>query len=203
MSPCRLKNDLMRSFCIWIAWQRWIQDSLAESEVRLVAGCHATTLSSSSFSRVTGRWGGRSLCVPRCHAATTSCCRFILWAVILIPSLFHPGPLFTRTWWITFLLRGRANKEVDQADDKQRSQNGPNFSYNFVQFKVLPLVKKHGKGSDLGNTGRTKPVSLWHLSDFGPQAVHVAATITAITQQQAIIIVSLPTNLAGLDKKWS
>lgn len=55
--------------------------------------------------------------------------------------------------------------------------------------------------SDLGNAGWTKPVSLWHLGDFRPQAVHVAATITAITQQQAIIIVSLPTNLTSLNKK--
>lgn len=55
--------------------------------------------------------------------------------------------------------------------------------------------------SDLGNTGRTKPVSLWHLSDFGPQAVHVTAPITAVTQQQAVIIVSFPANLASLDRE--
>lgn len=55
-------------------------------------------------------------------------------------------------------------------------------------------------GSDLSNAGRTKPVSLWHLGDFGPQAVHVAATITAVTQQQAVVIVALPADLASLNK---
>ncbi|KAF3860705.1 hypothetical protein F7725_000960 [Dissostichus mawsoni] len=48
---------------------------------------------------------------------------------------------------------------------------------------------------------RTKPVSLGHLGDFGLQAVHVAASITAVTQQQAIIVVSLPADLAILDNK--
>lgn len=56
-------------------------------------------------------------------------------------------------------------------------------------------------GSDLSNAGRTEPVSLWHLGDFGPQAVHVAAAVTAVTKQQAIIVVSLPANLASLCKK--
>jgi len=65
------------------------------------------------------------------------------------------------------------------------------------------FVGNHRTGSDLGNAGRTKPVSLWHLGDFGLQAVHVAATITAVTQQEAIIVVSLPANLAILEEKQS
>lgn len=54
---------------------------------------------------------------------------------------------------------------------------------------------------DLVNTGRTKPVSLWHLGDFGFQTVHVTTAIAAIAQQQAIIIVSLPADLASLKTK--
>lgn len=55
------------------------------------------------------------------------------------------------------------------------------------------------KSSHQGDTGGTKPVSLWHLGDLGPQAVHVAAAITAVTQQKVLVIVSLLANLASLD----
>ena len=64
-------------------------------------------------------------------------------------------------------------------------------------------MKTKKSGPDLFNTGRTKPVSLWHLCDFGFQTVHVTTAITAITQQQAIVIVSLPADLARLKTKDS
>lgn len=59
-------------------------------------------------------------------------------------------------------------------------------------------VKSEKRSSHLSDTSGTKPVSLWNLGDFRPQAVHVAATIAAVTQQQALIIVSLLANLADL-----
>ena len=61
------------------------------------------------------------------------------------------------------------------------------------------LVKHHRTGSYLGYAGRTKPVSVWDLRDFRPQAIHVAATVTAVTKQQALVIVPLPANLASLE----
>lgn len=71
------------------------------------------------------------------------------------------------------------------------------------QVKMLRfrLKKKKKVKSDLVNAGRTKPVSLWHLGDFGFQTVHVTTAIAAITQQQAIVIVSLPAHLASLKAK--
>lgn len=107
---------LIRSFHM-----RWKQDSLAEGEVRLVAGCHATTFSAASFSRVTGRRGGcHGFLETRCHATTTSCSHLIFRAVVFISSLLHPGPLLGRARWITFLLR--ENKEADWADEEQMYQ---------------------------------------------------------------------------------
>lgn len=44
-------------------------------------------------------------------------------------------------------------------------------------------VTKGGWGTDLGHAVWTKPVSLRHLREFGPQAVHVAAAVAAVAQQ--------------------
>lgn len=70
-----------------------------------------------------------------------------------------------------------------------------------VYLLRLLEIKKKKSSSDLVNAGRTKPVSLWHLGDFGFQTVHVTTAIAAITQQQAIVIVSLPADLASLKTK--
>ena len=83
-------------------------------------------------------------------------------------------------------------REIEQIDEEKRKWN----SY-------LKQKKEHKIGSNLGNAGWTKPVSLWHLGDFGSQAIHVAATITAVTQQQAVIVVSFPAHLAGLRRRRS
>lgn len=69
--------------------------SLAEGEVRLVAGGHAATLG-GRFRGATGGRGGRGLLVARGHAATPPRRDLIFRAVVLIPLLFHSGPLFTQ-----------------------------------------------------------------------------------------------------------
>lgn len=50
----------------------------------------------------------------------------------------------------------------------------------------------------LGNAGRAEPVPLGDGADPGPVAVGVAAPVTAVTQQQQLLVVSLPANLAVL-----
>lgn len=124
--------------------------------------------------------------MPRCHAAATPCCCFIFRAVVFISSLFHPGPRFGQAHHFTFLLWERTN------DLWTRWENA---------IVEADYWSWHNYSSDLGNTGWTKPISVRHLSDFGPQAVHMATTITAVTQQEALIIVSLPANLARLNRE--
>lgn len=113
----------------------WKQDWLAEGEVRLVAGCHATTFSRPSFSRVTRGWGGsHGLLVPRCHASTTSrCCRHVIFrAVVFVSPLFHPGPLFGWAQWITVVLRDRASEERLRRWRTNEAEN--TFSGNMLFF---------------------------------------------------------------------
>lgn len=61
-------------------------------------------------------------------------------------------------------------------------------------------MAQRGRGTDLGHAVWTKPVSLWHLRELGSQAVHVAAAVAAIAQQQALVVVALLANLARLDE---
>lgn len=58
---------------------------------------------------------------------------------------------------------------------------------------------QRGRGTDLGHAVWTEPVSLRHLRELGSQAVHVAAAVAAVTQQQALVVVALLANLAGLE----
>lgn len=78
-------------------------------------------------------------------------------------------------------------------------QRNPGLNVSNLLWKMaFPRFPK--SSSDLVNAGGTKPVSLGHLGDFGLQTVHVTTAITAVTQQQAIIVVSFPAHLASLDK---
>lgn len=42
----------------------------------------------------------------------------------------------------------------------------------------------------LGQTDSTEPISLWNSLHLGPMAVYVAATITPITKQKKLIVVT-------------
>lgn len=50
----------------------------------------------------------------------------------------------------------------------------------------------------LGNAGGTEPIAFWHLHDLRPQAEHVTPTITAITQEQVLVIITLTAHLTRL-----
>lgn len=172
----------------WCTHGRW--DSLAEGEVGLVACCHAAPFSAASFSGVTRRWGRcRHVFVPCRHSATASCCHLVLGAVVFVTSLLHPGALFGQAQWIVFILQKRRiflkTKQFQGYDLK-------------IEKTAQSVMTSRVRSSHLSDTSGTKPVSLWNLGDFRPQAVHVAATIAAVAQQQALIIVSLLANLAGL-----
>ncbi len=53
----------------------------------------------------------------------------------------------------------------------------------------------------LGYAGRAEPVSVWYGGDLGFMAVRVAASITSITQQQQLLVVSLTAELTVLSDK--
>lgn len=44
----------------------------------------------------------------------------------------------------------------------------------------------------LGQTDSTEPISLGNSFHFGPMAVYVAATVTPITKQKKLIVVTFP-----------
>lgn len=44
----------------------------------------------------------------------------------------------------------------------------------------------------LGQTDSTEPISFWNSLHLGPMAVYVAATVTPITKQKKLIVVTLP-----------
>lgn len=44
----------------------------------------------------------------------------------------------------------------------------------------------------LGQTYSTEPISFWNSLHLGPMAVYVAATVTPITKQKKLIVVTLP-----------
>lgn len=53
----------------------------------------------------------------------------------------------------------------------------------------------------LGQTDRTEPVSFWNSLHLGPMTVNVTASVTSITKQEKLIIVTLPADQAGLDQR--
>ena len=53
----------------------------------------------------------------------------------------------------------------------------------------------------LGYAGRAVPVSLWDTGGLGIVTVSVAAFITAITQQEQVLIIGLPAHLTVLQNK--
>lgn len=152
-------------------------DSLAEREVGLVPRRHAPSFGGASFGVAWRRGRRAALLVPRRHARAAPC-RFLIGAVVFISLLFHPCPFFGRARRLAFRLRDPRGEEGDCSRERSDSW----------EVKV----------SYLGNAGGTKPVSFRHLGDLGPQTVHVAAAVTAVTQQQAVVVVSLPTNLTSL-----
>lgn len=52
----------------------------------------------------------------------------------------------------------------------------------------------------LGQTYCTEPISFWDSLHLGPMAVNVAATVTSITKQKKLIIVTLPADETGLPR---
>ena len=53
----------------------------------------------------------------------------------------------------------------------------------------------------LGYAGRAVPVSLWDSGDLGFVTVSVAAFVTAITQQEQVLIIALPAHLTVLQNQ--
>lgn len=53
----------------------------------------------------------------------------------------------------------------------------------------------------LGQTDSTEPVSFWNSFHLGPMTVNVAASVTPITKEEKLIIVTLPADQAGLDQR--
>lgn len=49
----------------------------------------------------------------------------------------------------------------------------------------------------LGQTDSTEPVSFWNSLHLGPMTVNVAASVTPITKQEKLVIVTLPTDQTG------
>lgn len=54
---------------------------------------------------------------------------------------------------------------------------------------------------NLGYAGRAVPVSLWDTGDLGFVTVSVAAFVTAVTQQEQILVVALLAHLTVLEDK--
>lgn len=54
---------------------------------------------------------------------------------------------------------------------------------------------------NLGYAGRAVPVSLWDTGDLGFVTVSVAAFVTAVTQQEKILVVALLAHLTVLEDK--
>jgi len=52
--------------------------------------------------------------------------------------------------------------------------------------------------TDLGRARGAEPVSVGHLGDLWPQAVHVAAAVAAVAQQQRLVVVPPLAHLAVL-----
>lgn len=53
-------------------------------------------------------------------------------------------------------------------------------------------VGKRKQKPYLGQTHSTEPISFWNSLHLGPMAVNVAATVTSVTKQKKLIIVTLP-----------
>lgn len=52
----------------------------------------------------------------------------------------------------------------------------------------------------LGQTDSTEPITLWNSFHLGPMAVYVAATVTPVTKQKKLIVVTFPAHQTGLDQ---
>lgn len=62
-------------------------------------------------------------------------------------------------------------------------------------------LKSNKRFRYLGYAGRAVPVSFWDAGDLGFVTVSVAAFVTAITQQEEVLIIPLLTNLTVLQNK--
>lgn len=54
----------------------------------------------------------------------------------------------------------------------------------------------------LGQTYCTEPISFWDSLHLRPMAVNVAATVTSVTKQKKLIVVTLPADKTGLDQRY-
>lgn len=69
----------------------------------------------------------------------------------------------------------------------------------FVRSKRDLIIETEKKGHrNLGYAGRAVPVSLWDTGDLGFVTVSVAAFITAITQQEQVLVIPLLAHLTVL-----
>lgn len=53
----------------------------------------------------------------------------------------------------------------------------------------------------LSDAERAEPIPIWHLHHLGSMAIEVAATVTAITQQQILIIIPFSAHKASLESR--
>lgn len=77
--------------------------------------------------------------------------------------------------------------------------------YDFNEISAFQArcdsLRQRGVMRNLGYAGRAVPVSLWDTGDLGFVTVSVAAFVTAVTQQQEILVVALLAHLTVLEDK--